>query len=408
MAEQVWIAGVGMTRFAHHADREVPDLAAEAVHEALADAGLERRHVEAAFFGNTTQGALQGQLMVGGQIALRGMGFERIPMYNVENACATGATALHLAVDQVRAGAVDIALAVGAEKMNVADSDRTMAVFNGAYDVSDPAGLTAALTDMGGESDDAHVGRRSIFMDIYASMARAHMKRFGTTQRQIAAVAAKNHRHSVHNDKAQHRKEFSVEDVLSARALSFPLTVPMCAPVTDGAAAVVVCGQRGLRRMAARGRLVRVLAHVVGTGAVHPREAWDQHISGLLSVRAYERAGLGPQDIDVAELHDATAFGEIQQTELLGLCEPGGGGAAAEAGVTTLGGRVPVNPSGGLESKGHPLGATGLAQVYELVQQLRGEAGVRQVAGARVALAENSGGFYGGEEAVAAITVLGA
>ncbi|WP_031170580.1 thiolase family protein [Streptomyces durhamensis] len=408
MAEQVWIAGVGMTKFARHTDRDVPHLAAEAVRDALADAGLERRDVQAAFFGSTTQGALQGQLMVGGQIALRGMGFERIPMFNVENACATGATALHLAVSQVRAGGADIALAVGAEKMNVADRDRAMAVFNGAYDVSDPAALTAALTALGGAADDAHVGERSIFMDIYAAMARAHMRRFGTTQRQIAAVAAKNHRHSVHNDKAQHRKEFSVEEVLSARALSFPLTVPMCAPLTDGAAAVVVCGRGGLRRLAARGRGVRVLASVVGTGVAHPLEAWEQHIGRLLALRAYEQAGVGPKDVDVAELHDATAFGEIQQSELLGLCEPGAGGAAAEAGVTALGGRLPVNPSGGLESRGHPLGATGLAQVYELVCQLRAEAGVRQVPGARIAVAENGGGFYAGEEAVAAVTVLGA
>ncbi|MEV0125233.1 thiolase family protein [Streptomyces sp. NPDC050703] len=408
MSEQVWIAGAGMTRFARHDGRGVPDLAAEAVREALADAGLERRDVEAAFFGNTTQGALQGQLMVGGQIALRGMGFERIPMYNVENACATGATALHLAVDQVRAGAVDIALAVGSEKMNVADRDRTMAVFEGAYDVSDPAGLAASLTALGGEAEDAGTGGRSVFMDIYAAMARAHMRRFGTTQRQFAAVSAKNHRHSVHNPRAHYRKDFTVDDVLAARALSFPLTVPMCAPVTDGAAAVVVCGQRGLRRLAGHGRAVRVLANVLGTGVVRPQDAWDQHVSGLLAGRAYERAGVGPRDVDVAELHDATAFGEIQQTELLGLCEPGAGGAAAEAGETALGGRIPVNPSGGLEAKGHPLGATGLAQVYELVRQLRGEAGVRQVPGARIALAENSGGFYGGEEAVAAITVLGA
>jgi acetyl-CoA acetyltransferase len=408
VAEQVWIAGVGMTRFGRHTDRDVPGLAAEAVREALADAGLEPRDVQAAFFGNTTQGALQGQLMIGGQVALRGMGFERIPMFNVENACATGATALHLAVGQVRAGAADIVLAVGAEKMNVEDRDRAMAVFDGAYDVSDPAALAATLTAFGGTADAAHAGKRSIFMDVYAAWARAHMNRFGTTQRQLAAASAKNHRHSVHNEKAHYRKEFTVEDVLSARALAFPLTVPMCAPITDGAAAAVVCGERGLRRLASRGARVRVLASVVGTGVAHPPAAWDQHISRLAALRAYEQAGLGPQDIDVAELHDATAFGEIQQTELLGLFEPGAGGAAAEAGVTALGGRLPVNPSGGLESKGHPLGATGLAQVYELVAQLRGQAGVRQVPGARVAIADNSGGFYAGEEAVATITILGA
>ncbi|MEV3997535.1 thiolase family protein [Streptomyces halstedii] len=407
MAEPVWIVGVGMTPFGRHTGRGVRDLTAEAVSEALADAGLERGDIGAAFFGNTTQGALEGQLMVGGQIALRAMGFERIPVFNVENACATGATALHLAVSQVRAGAADIALAVGVEKMNVADRDRAMAVFEGAYDVSDPDGLSATLTALGGEVDDTGAGRRSVFMDIYAAMARAHMNTFGTTQRQIAAVAEKNHRHAMHNDKAHHRTPLTVEEILAARPLAFPLTVPMCAPITDGAAAVVVCGQRGLRRLAGAERHVRVLACVVGTGVERPLEASDRHITRLLAERAYEEAGVGPEDMDVAELHDATAFAEIQLTELLGLCEPGAGGEAAERGVTTLGGRLPVNPSGGLESKGHPLGATGLAQVYELVQQLRGEGGVRQVDRARIGIAENGGGFYSGEEAVSAITVVG-
>lgn len=407
MAEPVWIVGVGMTPFGRHTGRGVRDLTAEAVSEALADAGLERGDIGAAFFGNTTQGALEGQLMVGGQIALRAMGFERIPVFNVENACATGATALHLAVSQVRAGAADIALAVGVEKMNVADRDRAMAVFEGAYDVSDPDGLSATLTALGGEVDDTGAGRRSVFMDIYAALARAHMNTFGTTQRQIAAVAEKNHRHAMHNDKAHHRTPLTVEEILAARPLAFPLTVPMCAPITDGAAAVVVCGQRGLRRLAGAGRHVRVLACVVGTGVERPLDASDRHITRLLAERAYEEAGVGPEDMDVAELHDATAFAEIQLTELLGLCEPGAGGEAAERGVTTLGGRLPVNPSGGLESKGHPLGATGLAQVYELVQQLRGEGGVRQVDRARIGIAENGGGFYSGEEAVSAVTVVG-
>ncbi|MFE2763091.1 thiolase family protein [Streptomyces halstedii] len=407
MAEPVWIVGVGMTPFGRHTGRGVRDLTAEAVSEALADAGLERGDIGAAFFGNTTQGALEGQLMVGGQIALRAMGFERIPVFNVENACATGATALHLAVSQVRAGAADIALAVGVEKMNVADRERAMAVFEGAYDVSDPDGLSATLTALGGEVDDTGAGRRSVFMDIYAALARAHMNTFGTTQRQIAAVAEKNHRHAMHNDKAHHRTPLTVEEILAARPLAFPLTVPMCAPITDGAAAVVVCGQRGLRRLAGAGRHVRVLACVVGTGVERPLEASDRHITRLLAERAYEEAGVGPEDMDVAELHDATAFAEIQLTELLGLCEPGAGGEAAERGVTTLGGRLPVNPSGGLESKGHPLGATGLAQVYELVQQLRGEGGVRQVDRARIGIAENGGGFYSGEEAVSAVTVVG-
>ena len=243
-------------------------------------------------------------------------------------------------------------------------------------------------------------------MDIYAAMARNHMRQYGTTPAQIAAVAAKNHAHAVDNVRAVYRKAMTVDEVLGARPLSHPLTVPMCAPVTDGAAAVVVCSDAGLRRLGAE-RPVRVLASVIGTGSDHPISSFEDHLNRHLVARAYDRAGVGPEDIDVAEVHDATAFGEVLQTEMLGLVPPGDGGPAAARGETTLGGRIPVNPSGGLESKGHPLGATGLGQVFELTEQLRGAAGSRQVPGARIALAENGGGFHRGEEAVASVVILG-
>lgn len=406
MTDDVWIVGVGMTAFGVHRTRSVADLTREAVTAALDDAGATQGRVGAAFFGNTAQGALEGQLMVGGQISLRSMGFERIPIFNVENACATGATALNLAVNHVRAGAADVALAVGVEKMNFGDQTRTMGVFSGAYDVSDEAGLRRTLAELGGELNDDGAGDRSIFMDIYATLARAHMAKFGTTQRQLAAVAAKNHRHAVSNVKAHYRVAITAEEVLVARALGYPLTVPMCAPITDGASAAVVCGQAGMTRLRKAGR-VRVMATAIGSGVNRPLDSYEQNITHLLAKRAYEEAGVGPEDVSVAEVHDATAFAEILQTEMLGLCSLGEGGGAAESGATTLGGRIPVNPSGGLESKGHPLGATGLAQIYELVSQLRGTAGERQVPGVQIAIAENGGGFYQGEEASAAITILG-
>ena len=407
MAEPVYVAGVGMTRFGVHAGRTVTGLTREAVTEALGDAGLELGDIDCAFFGNTTQGALEGQLMIGGQVALREIGLQRIPVVNVENACATGSTALHLAISQVRAGSSDVALAVGAEKMNVGDRDRTMRVFDGAYDVAHPERLEQLLAELGGEVDTSGAGQRSIFMDIYAAWARAHMKAFGTTAEQIAAVSSKNHGHAVHNERAHYRSEMSVAEILAARPLAYPLTVPMCAPVTDGAAAVIVCSASALRRLAPRSP-VKVLASVVGTGSDRPLDDYERHITRQAGLRAYEQAGISPDDVSVAEVHDATAFAEILLSEMLGLCPPGAGGQAAEAGETTIGGRIPINPSGGLESKGHPLGATGLGQVHELVLQLRGEAAVRQVDGARIAIAENGGGFYGGEEAVAVITMLGA
>jgi len=403
---QVWVAGVGMTAFGVRPEASVKDLTRDAVTEALSDAGAELGDVEAAYFGNTCQGVLEGQVVVAGQMALRSMGFERIPVVNVENACATGATALHQAVLHVRSGAGDVVLAVGAEKLNIGDGQKSLSVFDGGVDVNDLAGVRSVLTELGGEIPDS--GRpHSMFMDIYAALARAHMDAFGTTQRQLALIAEKNHAHAVHNPLAHFRKEMSATEILAARPVAGPLTVPMCAPLTDGAAAVVVCNSAGLRRLGAR-RPVRVLATVVRTGTVRPLSAWDRSVSRLAAQDAYEQAGVGPDDVSVAEVHDASAFGELLQTELLGFCEIGSGGKLAESGATRLGGLLPVNPSGGLESKGHPMGASGLAQIYELAHQLRGNCGVRQVPDARIALAENGGGWYGGEEAVAAITILSA
>ena len=403
---QVWVAGVGMTAFGVRPEASVKDLTRDAVTEALSDAGAELGDVEAAYFGNTCQGVLEGQVVVAGQMALRSMGFERIPVVNVENACATGATALHQAVLHVRSGAGDVVLAVGAEKLNIGDGQKSLSVFDGGVDVNDLAGVRSVLTELGGEIPDS--GRpHSMFMDIYAALARAHMDAFGTTQRQLALIAEKNHAHAVHNPRAHFRKEMSATQILAARPVAGPLTVPMCAPLTDGAATVVVCNSAGLRRLGAR-RPVRVLATVVRTGTVRPLSAWDRSVSRLAAQDAYEQAGVGPDDVSVAEVHDASAFGELLQTELLGFCEIGSGGKLAESGATRLGGLLPVNPSGGLESKGHPMGASGLAQIYELAHQLRGNCGVRQVPDARIALAENGGGWYGSEEAVAAITILSA
>jgi acetyl-CoA acetyltransferase len=245
-------------------------------------------------------------------------------------------------------------------------------------------------------------------MDVYAAFSRLHMKRFGTTQRQLAAVAAKNHKHSVENPLSQFRDDYSVEDVLKAPPITFPLTLPMCSPISDGAAAAVVATKSGLKRLGIdESRAIRVLACVVQTGSDRDPSEIEKHCTALAARRAYDRAGVDPADISVAEVHDATAMGEIIQIENLGFCAFGDGGAISERGETTIGGRLPINPSGGLESKGHPVGATGIGQIHELVTQLRGEAGRRQVEGARLALAENGGGLHGIEEAVACVTILG-
>src|SRR4051812_17118339 len=398
-----------MTPFGKFLDRSIKDLSRQAVEAALKDAGASKEDVGAAFFANATQSPLEGQHMVGGQIALRDMGFERLPVFNVENACASSSSALNLAYGYVRADMADVVLALGAEKMYGSDRDKTFSVFNGAWDVHTVDATVSRLDEIGRDvpvPESARTGERSVFMDVYAALAKLHMKTFGSTQRDLAVVASKNHNHSTANPLSQYRKPMSIDEVMGARTISWPLTLPMCSPISDGAAAALLVSESALKRFD-RKRAIEVRASVVRSGVTRKPQEYDKHICRQAALAAYEAAGVGPKDISLAEVHDASAFAELLQTELLGFCEPGEGGRLASSGATSLGGRVPVNPSGGLESKGHPIGATGLGQVFELATQLRGEAGTRQVEGARLALAENGGGFYGYEEAVACVTILG-
>jgi len=408
---KVYVVGIGMTPCGKMPHQSIKSLTDAAVREALRDAGMEVQDVESAFFSNATQSVLEGQHMIAGQVALRSMGFGNIPIINIENACASGSTAFHLACSQVRSGEVDVALAAGAEKMYHPDRRKMFSVFDGALDVHDTAAIMETLAMLGrglGDAPDeaATAGERSVFMDVYAAMAKLHMKLHGSTQRQLAAITSKNHGHSQHNELAQFRNPLSIEDVLAARVISWPLTLPMCAPVSDGAAAAVVVSEAGLKRFAGR-RAVEVLASVVMSGSDRAYDDYEAHVCRRAAQKAYRIAGIGPQDVSVAEVHDATAYAELLQTELLGFAEIGQGGWLAERGETTIGGSIPVNPSGGLVSKGHPIGATGLGQIHELVLQLRGAAGVRQVENARIGLAENGGGFIGYEEAVTSVNIFG-
>lgn len=408
-SRQIFIAGVGMTAFGDHSGDTVAGLAGRAIGEALADAGCDRGLIEGVWFANAGQGHGEGQHMIRGQVALRPMGFEAVPIVNVENACASASTALHGARNHLLAGGADIVLAVGAEKMTHPDRARAFALFEAGWDVSDPEANRRRLVALGGldpETLPPPAPRRSVFMDVYAAFARQHMRLYGSTVREFAAVAAKNHAHSVHNPRAQFRRAFTVEEVLEARGIVWPLTLPMCAPVSDGAAAAVLCTAAGLRRLGAAARAVGLRACVLGSSVDREPDDLSRHMGRLTARKAYEAAGAGPEDVSLAEVHDATAVGEVIQVENLQLCAPGEGGAAALRGETALGGRIPVNPSGGLESKGHPIGATGLAQIFELTQQLRGEAGARQVEGARLAIAENGGGLWGIEEAACVVTIL--
>ena len=400
-----------MTPFGRHDGRGYQSLTAEAVADALVDAGAERNQIQYATFASCVTGFISDQHMIPGHVALRNVGFESLPIFNIEGACASASSAVYLAAQAIRAGDCDVALAVGAEKMLHPDKQRMFAAFDSAWDVTSVEENRAALLQMG-EGVDAPPGTQSeapysMFMDVYAAFCRQHMKRFGTTQRQIAAVAAKNHAHSAHNPRSQYRTVYSIDEVLQARPITYPLTLPMCAPMSDGAAAAVLCNRKGLEKLTGRqSRAVEILASVTRSGSARSADAYDQHCTHLAARDAFERSGMGPQDVDVAEVHDATAMGEIIQVENLQLVPFGEGGPAAERGHFSIGGVLPVNPSGGLESKGHPIGATGLGQLFELVTQLRGEAGPRQVDGARVAIQENGGGLIGYEEATAVIHIL--
>jgi acetyl-CoA acetyltransferase len=409
--EQLYIAGIAMTVFGRHTARTLNDLACEALDGALKDASCSRADIGAAYYAGMTNGPLQGQTSIPGQVVFSKIGIEGIPVFNVENACASGSTAMHLALQSLRAGACDVALALGAEKMNIPEKTKAFALFEAGWDVSRAEENYQTLMTMGAgitpppgsESDKPY----SRFMAIYAALCRYHMHTYGTTQRQIAAVSAKNHAHSVHNPYSQFRQSFTIDEILAAPPITYPITLPMCAPLSDGAAAAIVCTEAGLRRIGAdRNRCIKVAASVVRSFTHRPLDRPDLNIGRLAANQAYEIAGLGPQDMHVAEVHDASAMGEIIQAENLGLAALGEGGPCAERGDFTLGGRIPINTSGGLESKGHPLGATGIGQLYELVTQLRGEAGVRQVHGARHAIQENGGGLQGVEEAALAIHIL--
>ena len=407
MKMNAYVAGVGMTRFGKQMDKTLKRLTGEAVQLALADAGMDQSALQAAWMGNAAAGIVTGQEMIRGQVALRELGIGRIPVINVENACASSSTAFQQACAMVTAGLYDVVLACGSEKLFHEDKARSLGAFTSAVDVEDPQGALNVLKKMAAEIgeplDAAGAGvTRSIFMDIYSVMARKHMLKYGSTKQHFAMVTAKNSFHGSMNPRAQFQELLSVADVLAARTIVEPLTLPMCSPIGDGAAAVIVVSERKARELGLKNK-VRVVASALVSG-------WDtgpgEAVGALAADQAYEAAGVGPDDLSCVELHDASAPSEIVAYEYLRLCGPGEGIKLVETDATRLGGRIPVNTSGGLLRKGHPVGATGCAQIVELTEQLQGRSGKRQVAGARIALAHNGGGAIGTDAAATVVTIL--
>lgn len=413
--EDVYIIGVSCTAFGKLPHRSFKDLSREAYLEVLRDAGLDSGDaIEQAWFGNCGMGSF-GQANIRGQVCFtplvrEGLFPERVPMINVEGGCATASMGLHGAYKDILSGQVDMALAIGVEKTFFpGDPAKTLEIFEGGIDQLDPQewmDYYRAAGEASGKPFQPHAAGGTLFMDTYAMQAAHYMKRFGTTQAQIAFGAAKNHAMGALNPKAQYRFELTPEQVLQDREVSWPLTRAMCAPIGDGAAAALLCSARALRNLpaATRERAIRIKASVLSGGKY--RDLNEPGLSQVAAQKAYRMSGLTPADIHVAEVHDATSFCEIYQTEMLGFCALGQGGAFVASGATALGGRLPINTSGGLVSKGHPVGATGLSMIAELCAQLRHESGARQVHGADVALAENGGGVVGFDEAACAVTIL--
>ncbi|WP_406371351.1 lipid-transfer protein [Streptomyces sp. NBC_00647] len=382
---RTYIVGVGMTRFEkpETRDRQYWDMVREAGSNALADAGISYKDVEQVPVGHCFQASTAGQR------AAYELGLTGVPVYNVNNNCATGASALMLARQFVEGGISDCVLALGFEKM------KRGALGSGA-DGGDFA--TSPVARHYGIMAARHGFEMSPpTAQIFGDAAREHMERYGTTEAQLAAVGAKNHRHSAHNPYAQFQDVYSVDEILAAKAVHRPLTKLQCSPTSDGAAAAVVVSERFAERHELGDRAVEIVAQSMTTDTEESFASGScidvvgQPMSREAARQVYEHSGLGIEDVDVVELHDCFSINELLTYEALGMCAEGESGELVESGATTYGGRWVVNPSGGLISKGHPLGATGIAQVAELVWQLRGQAEARQVPGARVGLAHNIG-----------------
>ncbi|MFH1136993.1 MAG: thiolase family protein [Pseudomonadota bacterium] len=390
LAREAYIIGVGMTPFGKFPQKTFADLAREASWLALEDAGVDARRVEAVYCGNAVEGLLSGQEDIRGQVAMRETGLAGKPIVNTPNACASSSTALREAWLAVASGLYDLVLAVGFEKLFVNDTART----------------TRALASC---TDVAVEGNLGVFFPgLYAMEARRYMHETGATREQFARVSVKNHRNGFHNPKAQIRKIVTVEEVLASRVVADPITLYMCSPIGDGGAAAVVCSQALADRLGAGSRAVHIAAIGMASGGYQDLMIDEPRPTStvMAAAEAYEISGLGPKDVDLMEIHGAFSPAELKFFEELGFAGPGGALRFLEDGDTEITGRLPVNASGGLESKGHPVGATGLAMVYEVVNQLRGRAGPRQVNAPRVGLVHNGGGVIGGDNAVMCVHIL--
>jgi len=412
--QDVYVIGAYSTQFKKWVEKTNKELARDALVGVLKDAGMENGDlIENAYFSNCGMGVLWNQDCVRGHCTFAPMVEEglfpaRIPMINVEGACSSGSMALHCAWKDILSGLHDVSLAFGLDKFYHEDKAKVMEAFEQGIDTEEKPRLIEeykTVAEMCGQTYEQLPGH-TIFMDTYGMQACYHMHKHGTTQKQIAIGASKNHYNGSLNPKAQYQFEVPVEKVLEDYVVSYPLTRSMCAPIGDGSAAAIVCSEKFFKTLPkeVQERAVKIKASALSSGKHRPIQ--EPSLSKWAADRAYKLAGIGPEDVDVAEVHDATSFCEIYQAEMMGFCPIGQGGPFIESGATMLDGKIPINTSGGLVSKGHPIGATGLSMIYEIITQLRGEAGPRQVKDAKIGLTENGGGVISVEEMACAVSIL--
>ncbi|MBT4521978.1 MAG: thiolase family protein [Halieaceae bacterium] len=394
------VAGVGMTPFGKHLDKSLKWLGGQPALDAVKDAGLSLSDIEAAYVGNCAAGTVTGQESIRGQVILSSIGLGKVPIINIENACGSSSTALNQACIMVSAGVYDVVLVVGVEKLYHEDKAVSYAAFAGAVDVEE---RDKFLADMSAGQSEGSGTKRSMFADFYGVLAREFMQKHGTSIEHFAMVSAKNSFHGSLNPNAQFQNEMTVEEVLAQPVIVDPLTRPMLCPLADGGAAAVIVSERKARQLGIS-KPVRVVSSVLHSYFDHP--PGEKSVTDICIEEAYYEAGLGPDDLDLVELHDSSAVTELITYPHLGLCKDDDIAKTMADGDTRLGGRIPVNTSGGLLRKGHPVGATGVAQLTEITKQLRGECGDRQVQGARVGLAHNGGGTIDEEVAAMNITVV--
>lgn len=394
------VAGVGMTHFGKHLDKSIKWLGGQAVLDAIKDAGIRPEEIEAAYVGNCAAGTVTGQESIRGQVVLSSVGLGKFPIINIENACGSGSTALNQACMMVSAGYYDVVLVVGFEKLYHENKAISYAAFNGAIDVEERDKFLAQMS--AGQSEGSGTSR-SMFADFYGVLAREFMASHGTGIEHFAMVSAKTSFHGSLNPRAQFQNAMTVEEVLAQPVIVDPLTRPMICPLADGGAAAVIVSERKARQLGIA-KPVRVVSSVVHSFFHHPDGA-AENVTSLSIEEAYYEAGVGPKDLSLVELHDSSVVTEMITYEHLGLCKPEEIAGCVERGDFRLGGRLPVNTSGGLLRKGHPVGASGVAQLCEVTWQLQGRAGQRQVEGARVGLCHNGGGNLGNDTAVMNITI---